>query len=131
MECPTLPRKKVSGKEKRIKQLIKWLKHHYPTPQPTIVKWVDHLPLAPDEKVTYYTRIRGDYGICYRYTSGRCIILLSKRANTSSVAVETLLHEWVHALIKKPGHHSRFWIKYGKIYTHYYEQGGYEESVTF
>lgn len=116
----------MNQKQKKVRIIHKWLKKNYPPPQPVVVKWVKHIPVE-DDNVDYYTKIRGDYAICYRLRK-KCIILLSDRALTTSLISETMIHEWVHTLYKTPGHHSYFWLKYGEIYVRYFEKGGYEEA---
>ena len=116
-------------REARVAQVEAWLRKHYPPPQPTRVLWVDIIPVEPDENLRKAERERGDHGICYMTDKGECRILLSRRTLTVSSAVETTLHEWAHALFKRPGHHDAFWRKYGAIYRHFFERGGWEDSA--
>lgn len=116
-------------REARVKQVEQWLRLHYPPPQPTKIVWVDHIEVDPrDTTMRKAERERGDHGLCYRTSSGKCRILLSKRTLTVSSAVETVLHEWAHALFYHSGHHDNFWRRYGMIYRHFFEEGGMEES---
>lgn len=116
-------------REARVRQVEAWLREHYPPPQTTRVIWVDRIANDEDEGLRREEYERGDHGVCYRYESGECRILLSRRTLTISSAVETLLHEWAHALFKRPGHHDAFWRRYGMIYRHFFEAGGWEDSA--
>lgn len=115
--------------KQRVAQVEAWLREHFPTPYPVIVRW------SP--------RIAGDcFGDCYWSSPNVVVRLSGRRCRERAIAIETLLHEWAHAIVmpnerlhrqlKRCGalqeHPDEFWIAYGRIYRLYYDLGGCEES---
>jgi len=87
----------------------------------------------------------GHFAECY-YEHPIIVIRLSKRKNRDiSIALDSLLHEWGHAVtmmnsrmhnrMEKSGllqdHRDEFWVVFGKIYRAFYDEGGVLESRNY
>ena len=74
-----------------------------------------------------------DYGDCAQI--GRNLTIRIHKNLKWNTAIDTLLHEWAHAVTwkcKDPSPHGpEFAATYGKIYCDYYDRGGYLESRKF
>lgn len=60
------------------------------------------------------------FGLCSLNSAG---FLIKISHADDAVAVDTLLHEWAHALLWEidQSHNRRFWDQYAKIYRFYLE----------
>lgn len=92
----------------KLQRTIRWLRKHYPTRRPTIVRVVKSIP--------------GCHGICL-IGDDRALIRLA--ASADSLMLETLLEEWCHVLrhdtpIKCEDEHDQvFWAIYGHVTKHW------------
>lgn len=116
-----MPRRKAD----RLKQVAAWLRDTFPTPFPVYVRMVDRRQL-PEQ-----------FGDTLR--RGRRIRIRILGNLPWHTAVETLLHEWAHAVCWtfehveswKPDHDDHWAVTYGRIYRHFYDLGGAEASRTW
>ncbi len=95
---------------KRLWKYLRLLKRDFPTSKPVRVRTSPDLH-SEDDKV---------FGTC-RLMDGYFLISLD-RNHVESVVIDTLFHEWVHALLWprcKFRHTKRFWDQYGEIYRKY------------
>jgi hypothetical protein len=82
---------------------------------------------------------RGIYGLCSQHGRHFVISLSLRRCRTVTEACETLLHEWAHACSTRHDkierlrrdHDIHFDVTYGKIYRHFTDDGGREESGNY
>ena len=111
-------------KKGRLEQVARWLKEEYPTPHPVLIKFGTRDHRAKDT----------DGGGCQRV--GREIIIDIDTSQLWTAAVETLLHEWAHAVIwphahledYQVDHGIEFSLKFGEIYRRFNDEDGCEES---
>ena len=99
----------------RLKQAEAWLRLYFPPALRTVVR-VGQIP-------------RGSEGDCSE-SNNHLLVRVNKNL-TWYIAIETLLHEWAHAVAwpREAEDHNRAWSDvYGKIYRHWYQDGGAEES---
>ena len=99
----------------RLRQVEAWLWLHYPPPLPTAL--------------LFGKRVDGDYGYC-DLEDGRLVVRIDNRLTWFN-AIEWAIHEWSHAFVwgRERVEHNRVWSDaYGKIYQHWHNQGGAEES---
>jgi hypothetical protein len=88
----------------KLPQMIRWLRRHFPTKTPTIVKVVAEIP--------------GAHGICL-VGEGRALIRLAR--STEPLMKETLIEEWCHVLRHdtpvpcEDDHDQIFWAIYGHV----------------
>ena len=136
---PRVARDMVEGAEKmpmartrrgRLRQVEGWLRDHFLTPYPVkVVVAKSPNPFKKDR----------DYGECYR--RGRRILIRIDGSLTWYVAIETLIHEWAHAVSLKHdvlenkrvqgAHDSEWGINLARIYRAYYDEDGFLESRTY
>jgi hypothetical protein len=126
----------------RVSQTAQWLTENFPPEYPVKVKWLSVVPIPKDiqEGLTKKELEEGLYAVCSK-RGKRFTITLSKRACfTRAQAVETLLHEWAHALCWKfasmearrlSDHDDEFFLAWGRIYRAYHEYDGWKESKRF
>jgi hypothetical protein len=115
------------------KVLEEWLRENYPTPYPVEVRWSSKI--AADRNEPSSVRRRGYFGECY-WVEGKTIIRLSKlRLRQVSFVVDTLQHEWAHAMTmpnsrvekalesrgKNHEHPDEFWLALGRIYRAWWD----------
>jgi hypothetical protein len=127
----------------RTRQMEVWLNQYFPTPYPVVVRWTKKI--AADKNDSPQIKKVGYYGEC-AYVKPNAVIRISFRLNREvSIAVETLMHEWAHAVVmpnervwrkrEKVGasqdHPDEFWLAMGRIYRAWYDEGGDEESRKF
>jgi len=119
----------------RILQISRWLAVTFPTPYPTTVRCVKKIAAPPGVKGV--ERRIGCQGETYQ--DGRKIIIriAVRRGIPRMSTVDTLLHEWAHALLADQeqeaiGGHDVAWGKaFGKIYHRYIDDGGYKASEDY
>ena len=107
-------------KADRIGQIVRWLQARHPTPYPVTVRVV-RLPL---EGRTY------SFGDCV-WRAKRFYIRVEAR-HPLAVQVDTLLHEWAHAVAhpfaalwsSTPDHGETWALAYGRIYRDFHDEGG-------
>lgn len=95
---------------KRVRQVVRALKRDFPLDRPVCVRTFAELYDGPHRL----------YGTCHLRPSGFAICLA--RNDDVSVMIDTLWHEWTHALLwpRCRYRHSRdFWNQYGEIYRKY------------
>lgn len=127
----------------RIKQVEMWLNENFPTPYPVVVKWCPKI--AADKHESAAVKRIGYYGEC-GYSDRTIVIRISSRKNRSiDSALDTLLHEWAHAVtmpnervwrrLEKAGnvqeHPDEFWLMLGRIYRSWHDEGGWSDSKKF
>lgn len=127
-------------KEQRVTQVFNWLCEKYPhTMLPVRLKFVEAFEPDPEEyeKREHYAEIG------WNARARKLEIRISRRrlrSNDWGVGVETIIHEYAHALTRwdiraeaLPEHHPDggwpHW--YGVLYADYYDDGGSEESKEF
>jgi hypothetical protein len=110
----------------RLRQVERWLNKYYPTPRPTFVRVID------------FKRKRTEGG-CYIWAEtermkNKIYIRIHSKLPWN-IAVETLLHEWAHAVtwplatVEHTVSHNTEWaVTYGKIYEDFYDRYGFIES---
>ena len=111
----------------RMVQLVQWLSVEYPFGRKVLVRWRSRLGTAGDE-----------YGITYRVGKRIEIYLSRYKCRRYSDAIDTIIHEWVHAMhwpmanaeyIPEHRHHPpAFWAQYGEIIDRWSHQGGADEA---
>jgi hypothetical protein len=76
--------------------------------------------------VTPRERLLGCFGDCQKVGRRFLIRLSRRRCHQRSHAVETLIHEWAHAISwhRGEGHGGAFWLAYGRIYRRLHEGKG-------
>jgi hypothetical protein len=108
--------------------VAEWLRGHYPAAHPVDVRWV---PKVPDDEPGATSRERrlGCFGDCQKIGRRFLIRLSRRRCHQRAQAVETLHHEWAHAITwdRAPGHESAMWLAYGRIYRRLHEGSGRHE----
>jgi len=115
-------------KKERTLQIVGWLRKVHPPPLPVRVIF---RPICVGKHWT-----QSYDGTTSR--KGRTIwIIIDGRLKTYSM-IETALHEWAHAMtwrheaLEKKGYHpdhgDEWALAYGRVYRHYHDQGGREES---
>lgn len=124
----------------RVRQTAQWLRHEFAPAFPVSVKWKVYLPYATKDhdNLTKKDIETGYHGWIVRGPGRRFFLSLSLRAcPTVSEAIETLLHEWAHAVAAKlqeqertriSDHDDEFWLVYGRIYRAFHENDGWLES---
>jgi len=127
----------------RIRQMEIWLNKKFPTPYPVIVRWSKKI--AADKNDPPPVKKVGYYGECF-YMRPNVIIRISSRTNREiCIAMDTLMHEWAHAMVmpndrvwrrmERSGavqeHPDEFWIAMGRIYRAWHDDGGHEESKLY
>ena len=124
----------------RTLQCERWLRANYPTPYPVVVRWVAKVPADPGDPPT--SRARGYLGDCYWVRPNTVIRLSRRRCRETWIAVETLMHEWAHAVVmpndrvwKAQQRHGRceehpdeFGLVANRIYRAWYDEGGALEA---
>lgn len=117
--------------KERAAQVERWLREHFPTPYPVVVRWA--------------ARIADDaYGECYWDSSISSIVirLSRRRCRDRDLANSTLMHEWAHAVVMPNDrlyrsldrrgavqeHPDEFWLARGRIYRLFHDLDGHEES---
>ena len=109
----------------RLHQVHRWLTTEYPTPHPTFLTLVRKDMRRVEEQV---------WGECYR--EGRRLHIEVTINQPWGIAVDTLLHEYAHALVWPHAHledyqkdHGSEWsLAYGRLYRKYNDEDGAEES---
>lgn len=88
----------------KLQKMIRWLRRHFPTTTPVIVRLVPSIP--------------GAHGICL-IGDGRALIRLSH--SSEQMMKETLIEEWAHVLRHETpvpsddDHDAIFWAIYGAV----------------
>lgn len=98
-----------------------WLVMHYPTIWPVRLRWVEDL--------------EDHWGSCTATHNSHFLIRLRKRGMDPEIAVETLIHEWAHAMTmeflhfgEKEHHHAAFAVVCNEIEQHWQSRGGREAA---
>ncbi len=111
----------------RTAQAARWLALRFPMPngERVRIRWVEHLPLFPSDRVGA-TRRELSAGM-FGYARGFSITLSNSACSTISSSVETLFHEWAHVFTTRD-HDDAYWRCYGRIYREWYDDGGWLDS---
>ena len=123
---------------RRVKQVHKWLEDNFVTPYPVKVTWVKKVHAEENEPPAVIKS--GHYGECVWESPYVLIRLSSTQCDRVELAIDTLLHEWAHAMVmanarvwsslEKRGeleaHSNEFWLAYGKLYRAWYDEEGCE-----
>lgn len=112
----------------RIAQITNWLRVAHPTPFPVRVRWHSRILLDGDECD----------GVCWAERRDLICIELSRARNRRlGTAVDTLFHEWAHAMCvtyhhverTRVFHHDEMWgIHLARLVRDFDEDGGCEDS---
>jgi hypothetical protein len=116
----------------RARQVLAWLSEHFPTKYPVEIRWVRHIPLEADDIAQGADRVQGYFGDCNR-KGRRYVIRLSRRACTTIYAtVDTVRHEYVHAMTYNRGddHEHVFYCAQGRV-DRAWLGGGWLESRSY
>ena len=116
----------------RAIQVTKWLRKTFPTPHPVTVRWATKLDndWEDEDLMTEREKAGGIYGMCFLKKRRFCIVLSKKRCQTISDTIDTLLHEWAHAVtwrvskmeyVRLSCHDDEFFLQWGRIYRRYLE----------
>lgn len=124
---------------KRLRDIEEWLRANFPTTYPVVVR------------VEKFGRENNCHGECY-YLAGKLRIRLNRCTLDNpdfdepgelerGEMIETLLHEWAHAMVwptvhaeRHPKnkthheHHQGYWAAYGSIYRAFYDGTGWKRS---
>lgn len=113
-------------KRVRLLQIERWLRANFRTPYPVSVHVLDELP-------------KGVLGLCHQRRR-RIYIGIAKKKSLE-LQVESLFHEWAHAMSHRHANmerqrdhrpHDEEWgLALAKIYSKYHDEGGYEASGDF
>jgi len=104
-----------------LRKLERWLAKNFPTPYPVQVHKIR-------------SGIDGDFGECV--LKRRRFILRVRVNKGKNAAIDTLIHEWMHAhtwRYDKVGRHMKsthddvFWIAFGKAYRLLWDDGRWDE----
>ncbi len=115
----------------RVQQVAEWLRATFPTPYPTIVKTPKRIPLAKGES----SASLGGLGETYREDRQIVIRVAVRPGIPRYVLVDTLLHEWGHAMTMRQssiedtrlahGAHDEEWgLAYSRIYRRFIDEAG-------
>ena len=125
---------------KRLLQMETWLRAHFPTPYPVVVKWVPKIAAGRDEPA--YIRRSGHVAECYWHKPNIVIRLSTPLNRIRQVAVDSLMHEWSHAVTMpndrmhrlssyRQEHPDEWALVYGRIYRNWVDNGGSDESRSY
>ena len=78
---------KARTRRGRVYQVANWLRDKHPCPMPVDIKFRKASSLAKKDKVFGWAEKTGRRG---------CIVLVETSSSTTSILVDTLLHEWSH-----------------------------------
>lgn len=107
-----------------------WLTMHFPPPEGVVIGVRLQERLAPAASKAAGWHRDGYYGQCVATATGFHITLSRRRCPTAFVLVDTLCHEWAHALAwqapRDQQHHpDEFWLAYGRMYRLLVDEDGY------
>lgn len=121
--------------DERMDAMSYWLMREFPTPGPTRVRFVSHIPTI-EEGASPQDKKLGDYAECW-FSRGRCYVDVSRRrVRNHDDLIDTLMHEWAHLISAKAGalerrrtsyHDDEWGLAFGRIYRRYVEDHGFEE----
>jgi len=106
-------------KRGRLKQCEAWLRKNYPPRRKTILQYRRMTP--PHKPIEY-----GGVG----EEASKLVVSIDNRLGWYD-SIHSLLHEWAHTTtwdIKAPTHGPEWAAAYGRIYSHWFDEGGCEES---
>jgi Zn-dependent peptidase ImmA (M78 family) len=115
-------------KSDRIQQVTRWLSDRFPAPYPVEVR-VTKMKMERDGRRSFLT-----FGDC-QFSDRKFRIRIESR-HVLSVMIDTLLHEYAHAVAhphrklwdQTKDHGPEFAIAWGKIYSAFQDEGGGDES---
>lgn len=131
---------KARTRRQRALQLELWLAEHFPAPFPVVIKWKKRIPVSPpeakDTTIDRRDREAGYFGQCYRVQRKIYIELSDIRLSTFVAVIETLMHEWAHAVTLRHAHienerqqHDDEWaLAYGRIYRAWVDEEGSKDA---
>lgn len=110
----------VYGEYKRryLRSMAAWLRKEFPPKRPVVL----HFRRAYDHERKSYTSM---FGYCsWSSKKKRWVIVISEGIMSLQLGIDTLMHEWAHALA--PGdidtaHHDSWSRAYGRIYRAFYD----------
>ena len=120
----------------RCTQVLRWAESLWPSGKPCVVKFPKYVPdvngVATKESKTWH-------GVTYRERNSFVIHISLRNCLQKTQAVETLIHEYVHAYLWppakveffRPEHGPLYWTAYGEIMDAFMEGGGSDESKNF
>jgi hypothetical protein len=117
-----------------IDDLFAWLQATFPTPYPVELRWQRTISYGRT-KVPARVREKGIFGDCYRIGRRIVIRLSLRRCRIATVAEETLLHEFAHAMTirhdrverrRETGHDDEWALAYGRVYREFARREGIE-----
>jgi len=112
-------------KDKRIRQIYRWLAFSYPTPYPTQLKLVRG------------KKRRSDQGWCF--LRRRVLVIHVDHKYPLYSCIDTLIHEYAHAMAWSHAsldayefdHNDAWGLAYAKAYRNFNDEGGDRESWEF
>ncbi len=129
----------------RVDQVLQWLEEFYPCAFTVRLAWLNKLKwesyASAEECRTLLASERrmGIGAVTYKPPGSAALeILLSRLAiRTRHEAIETLLHEWAHALVwtyrevDRVEHRDEWGLAYARIYSAYHDEHGCIDSRTY
>lgn len=115
----------------RCRQVLRWLESEYPCGRKISIRWHPELRDKTGEWDAHTVR------------NGRAleIHMSSRKCPTWTTAVDTLIHEYAHALLwgvsqqessdESTHHPPEFWAAYGRISDRFHHDHGAEESCEY
>ena len=120
-----------------VEEIFDWLVQTFPTPYPVELRWQKVISYGSlGKKVPKRVREKGIFGECWRDGKKIVIVLSKRRCRFSTVAEETLLHEFAHAVATRPyrqekyreiDHDDEWALAYGRIYRAFLQKEGLDE----
>ena len=115
------------AKRDRVHQVTNWLRSAHPAPYPADVRVIR----IPQEDAI------NTLGDCVLYRR-KFMIRISPAANWVNM-IDTLLHEWAHALAwprsseahRHPDHSDEWALSYGRLFRSFHEEDGAEDSQNY
>lgn len=109
--------------EQEMAELFDLLVATYPTPYPVTLRWQGRISYG--RGASRLIRERGIYGDCYRIGRRIVIRLSRRRCRSYGMAVNTLLHEYAHAMTtrhdrverhRETDHDDEWALAFGRVY---------------
>ena len=124
----------------RLLQIVQWLKKEFPTSHPVTFRFAKKIAASAD--ATPMQKRTGNWGEASLVGRKIIVRIVVRKGVLRSQSIETLLHEWAHAVTFKSakleaqrpdlGYHDKEWaLKFGQIYRKFIDEGGAEESKKY
>ena len=125
---------RVRSNRDRLYQIRRWLSAVFRTPYPVALRCVKRIAPDNDNELVHGETYRWGRHIVIRIAVRPGVILHN--------AVDSLLHEWAHAVsmrhdaieekrLNHGAHDDEWGLAYGKIYRRFYDEGGDQDSEAY